>query len=56
MIFLDDKNYLLVEEVLDNKGKIIFKNLKAGDKFYTPAKFLEKQFSKRIKYNNLGKS
>ena len=56
MVFLDDKNYLLVEEVLDDKGKIIFKNLKAGDKFYTPAKFLEKQFSKRIKYNNLGKS
>jgi methionyl-tRNA formyltransferase len=36
------KHMLLIEEVLDKKGNNIIKNIKEGDRFFTPYKELEK--------------
>ena len=55
VVSVDDKNYLLIKEVIDNKGKIITGKLKPGDRFFTPHKYLEKQFSSRTKFKASGK-
>jgi methionyl-tRNA formyltransferase len=55
VVAVDDKNYLLIEEVLDLKGRNIINKLKPGDRFYTPEKNLEKQFSKRTIFNVFGR-
>ena len=48
------KHMLLIEEVLDKKGKNVIKDIKEGDRFYTPYKELEKsKFIKKI-YNSKG--
>ena len=36
------KHMLLIEEVLDKRGNNVIKDIKAGDRFYTPYKELEK--------------
>ena len=48
------KHMLLIEEVIDKKGNNVIKDIKAGDRFYTPYKELEK--SKKIKtiFNSKG--
>lgn len=55
VVAVDDKNYLIIEEVLDSKGKNIIDKLKEGDRFFTSEKDLESQFSRRVIYNSLGK-
>ena len=48
------KHMLLIEEVLDHKGKNIISLVKAGDRFFTPAHELEKAKNKRIIYSSKG--
>lgn len=55
VVAVDDKNYLLIEEVFNSKGKNIINKLKPGDRFFTPQKNLENQFSKKTKFNIFGK-
>ena len=55
VIAIDEKNYLLVEEVLDTKGRNIINKLRPGDRFFTPEKDLEGQFSRKTMYNVFGK-
>ena len=40
------KHMLLIEEVLDEKGNNIIKDIKVGDRFYTPQEELEKSKKK----------
>ena len=46
VVAIDEKNYLIVEEVLDTKGRNIINKIKPGDRFFTSEKDLERQFSK----------
>ena len=55
VVAIDEKNYLIVEEVLDTKGRNIINKIKPGDRFFTSEKDLERQFSKKTVYNALGK-
>ena len=48
------KHMLLVEEVLDKKGKNIISMIKPGDRFFTPNNELEKAKSKRVIYSSRG--
>ena len=45
---------LLIQEVLNEKGKNIIDLIKPGDRFFTPTDKLELAKSKRIYYNSLG--
>lgn len=49
-----NKHMLLIESVLDKKGKNIINKIKVGDRFYTPSKYLDKSKSKRIIYSTYG--
>ena len=49
-----DQNMILIEKVINEKNKNILKELKPGDRFYTPSKNIDYAFSKKIKYNSLG--
>ena len=48
------KHMLLIEEVLDKNGNNIIKNIKVGDRFYTPYKEIEKSKSTKIIFNSKG--
>tara|TARA_Y100000590_G_scaffold86212_1_gene96543 strand:+ start:18585 stop:19595 length:1011 start_codon:yes stop_codon:yes gene_type:complete len=48
------KHTLLVQEVLNQKGKNILSQIKPGDRFFTPAVELEKAKNKRIIYSSKG--
>ena len=48
------KHMLLIEEVLNNKGKNIISLIKPGDRFFTSANELEKAKNKRIIYSSKG--
>lgn len=48
------KHMLLIEEVLDNDGNNIIKNIKAGDRFYTPYQEIEKSKSTKTIFNSRG--
>ena len=48
------KHMILIEEVLDKKGNNIIKNIKVGDRFYTPYKELEKSKKTRTIFNSKG--
>ena len=48
------KHMLLIEEVLDKEDNNIIKNIKVGDRFYTPYRELEKSKSIRTIYNSKG--
>ena len=48
------KHMLVIEEVNDIKGKNILKEIKPGDRFFTPQIKLDAAKSKRIYYNSLG--
>ena len=48
------KHMLLIEEVLDSKGKNIINNLKVGDRFFTPYKELENSKINKTSYNAKG--
>ena len=48
------KHMLLIEEVLDNDGNNIIKNIKAGDRFYTPYQEIEKSKSTKTIFNSKG--
>lgn len=49
-----DKNSLIIEVVNDKKGKNVISNLNAGDRFYTPIKYLENAKNQRIRYRSKG--
>ena len=48
------KHMLLIEEILDNNGKNIIKDIKAGDRFYTPYEEIEKSRKTRTIFNSKG--
>ena len=48
------KHMLLVEEIIDSKGKNVISKIKVGDRFFTPIEKLDSANSKRIYYNALG--
>ena len=48
------KHMLLIEEVLDQEGKNIIKNIKVGDRFYSPCQELEKSKSTKTIFNSKG--
>ncbi len=48
------KHMLIVEEVINEKGKNIIKNIKVGDRFYTPLREIELSLSKRTVFNSKG--
>ena len=48
------KHMLLIEEVLDSKGKNVIKKVKVGDRFYTPNKELEKSKITKTFFNSKG--
>tara|TARA_Y100000768_G_scaffold346226_1_gene293633 strand:+ start:2586 stop:3590 length:1005 start_codon:yes stop_codon:yes gene_type:complete len=48
------KHMLLVEEILNSKGKNIINKIKVGDRFFTPFEKIDSTKSKRIFYNSYG--
>ena len=48
------KHMLLIEEVINKDGKNIIKNMKTGDRFYTPYQELEKSKSIKTIFNSKG--
>ena len=48
------RHMLLIEEVLDKKGNNIIKDIKVGDRFYTPHEELEKSKKARTIFNSKG--
>ena len=50
-----NKHMLVVEKVLNSKGKNILNKIKPGDRFYTPKETLSNKGRKRIFYNSFGK-
>ena len=48
------KHMILIEEVLDKKGNNIIKDIKVGDRFYTPYEELEKSKKTRTIFNSKG--
>lgn len=46
------KYMMLIEDVLNEKGKNIINDIRVGDKFYTPYKFIEDSSSKAIDYES----
>ena len=44
------KHMLLIQKVLNSKGKNIINDLKKGDRFYTPLKFIESSISNQTVY------
>jgi len=48
------KHMILIEEVLDEKGNNVIKDIKVGDRFYTPHEELDKSKKNRKIYNSKG--
>ena len=51
---LDENHKILVEEVLDDNGKNLVKELKVGDRFFTPREKLDKAKKIRVKFGPKG--
>ena len=49
-----DGGSLIIQEVLDENGKNIIKDIRIGDRFVTPSKFLETRLG-RVVYTPQGK-
>ena len=49
------KHSLLIEEIINSKGKNILDKIVPGDRFFTPTKYLEKSLSNKIIYTSSGK-
>ena len=49
-----DENMLLIENILNSKGKNIISELNPGDRFYTPIEHLEKAKQYRAVYSPVG--
>ena len=54
VVCTSSKHMLLIEEVLNEKGKNILSEIKVGDRFFTPFEKLSAAKAKRIYYNALG--
>jgi methionyl-tRNA formyltransferase len=54
VVSLKSKHMLLIEEVLDKNGNNIIKNIKVGDRFYTPYQEIEKSKSTKTIFNSKG--
>ena len=48
------KHMLLIEEILDSKGNNIIKDIKEGDRFYTPQQEIDKSRKTRTIFNSKG--
>ena len=51
---MDENHKILIQEVLDERGKNIIKNIKVGDRFFTPDKKLEAARKIRVKIGPQG--
>lgn len=51
-----NRHSLLIEKIINSKGENIINNLKVGDRFHTPCKFLDSAKNIRIGYNSNGLS
>jgi len=51
-----NRHSLLIEKVINSKGENIINNLKAGDRFHTPYKFLDSAKNTRVGYKSNGLS
>ena len=49
------KHSLLIEKIINSRGKNILDKIVPGDRFFTPNKYLEQSFNSRIIYTSLGK-
>ena len=47
-----DNNCLIIKKIINSKNKNIFRQIKEGDRFYTPVKDLIYSRSKRVIYNS----
>ncbi len=54
VVCTNSKHMLLVEEILNNKGKNVIQDIKVGDRFYTPLKELVKLRKSRTRINSRG--
>ena len=54
VVALSDENNLIIEKALNEKSINIIENLKEGDRFFTPYKYIEKSFNFRARYNYKG--
>ena len=55
VISISDHHNLIIEKIIDEKGKNIIEKLKEGDRFFTPSKFLDAAKSERVFYSAKGK-
>ena len=49
-----NKHSLLIENVIDSKGRNVLDQIKVGDRFFTPSKYLDISKSRRVIYNAKG--
>ena len=49
-----NRHSLLIEKVINADGKNVIDNLKVGDRFHTPCKFLDNAKNTRIGYKSSG--
>jgi len=54
VVSTESKHMLLIEEVLNQKGKNIINELKVGDRFYTPLKELNNSKKNKVIFNSKG--
>ena len=55
VVSLGEQNYtLLIEKVIDEKGKNIINKIKSGDRFFTPSKFLNEFKTTRSRFGIFG--
>lgn len=54
VVSTNGKHMLLIEKILDKKGKNIISKIKKGDRFFTSSKDLDKAVSKRVKVGSFG--
>lgn len=54
IVKISDNHNLIIEKVLDNKGKNIISELKVGDRFFSNMKMIEKSKLVRTRYNQGG--
>ena len=55
VVSIGEKNYtLLIEKVLDGKNKNIISEIKSGDRFFTPIKYLNNSKTTRSRFGIFG--
>ena len=54
IVSTSDDKCLIIQEILNTKNKNIIKNLKVGDRFFTPSKFVDEAISIRYFFGSKG--